>query len=786
MRFSDGIATLIGEGCSVLVEAGPTPVLIGMARAAGASEGIAWCPTLRRGQSDWKTVLESVGRAYVHGVAIDAESTQRGAEGRRIPLPTYVFQGDSYRVKYNTACATDSSTALSALDPGGEEELLRKLGAAGKFTEQELALLPRLLAAVRDLNGKPADAQDAVGKLLYDLTWREHALSVTDGDAASSAGAGEWYILDDAAGTGARVGALLRSRGKQCTVIEAGAAPVFSDASVAGIVYLGGLGANLDDNATGADLINMERRAVGGALHGMQVALNSRSARTARFYIVTRRATSAGDVQPAGLAQATLWGFGSSAALEHPDTHCTRVDLDEVDERALTALADEVLAASSEDRVAFRDGRRWIPRLARTTADNSGTRADEPRIDAAGAYLVTGGLGGLGLRFAQWLHERGARHLVLLGRRAPDAAAETVLAQLREQGATVTVRALNVADASAVAALIAEFGTTLPELRGVLHAAGQLDDGVLLEQRWDRFERVFAAKVVGGWNLHQATRNRALDFFILFSSASALFGNPGQTNNGAANAFLDQLAHVRRAQGLPALSINWGAWAEIGAAAGSEILAQIVRRGFLSFSPEEGVRAAELAMRAGVNQQLVVGIDWALFSRRHPDMPLVAELASASAVSTATGAKTDIRGALESASVEHREALLLEKVRAEVARVIGAEDPSTISAERGFFTLGLDSLTSVELRNRLQRGLRAELPSTVAFDYPTLLSLTAFLRREILVDLFMPAALAVAEPARAAEPEVLVGEAANEPATDADEAAIARELAELQSVLARA
>jgi NAD(P)-dependent dehydrogenase (short-subunit alcohol dehydrogenase family)/acyl carrier protein len=403
-------------------------------------------------------------------------------------------------------------------------------------------------------------------------------------------------------------------------------------------------------------------------------------------------------------------------------------------------------------------------------------------MDAAGAYLVTGGLGGLGLRFAQWLFERGARHVVLVGRRPPSTAADAIVTQLRERGATITVRGMDVADAAAVEALIAEFGASLPPLRGVIHAAGHLDNATLLEQDWKRFESVFAAKVAGAWNLHLATRNLALEFFVLFSSAVAIFGNSGQANHAAANAFLDQLAHVRRAQGLQALSMNWGAWGEIGAAAGNAVAEHIARRGFESFSPAEGVQSAELTMRSGVPQRVVVAADWAALDKSRPAWPLIAELAAETVVPVAERAAPDMRKLLESVPAEQRSALLLEQVRTEVARVIGAEDAGSIDAERGFFTLGLDSLTSVELRNRLQRGLRVELPSTVAFDYPTLLSLTGFLRREALAELFNGAPAAARETSPAGPTEVAAAEVS---ASEGDEVAIARELAELQAVLAR-
>ena len=181
-------------------------------------------------------------------------------------------------------------------------------------------------------------------------------------------------------------------------------------------------------------------------------------------------------------------------------------------------------------------------------------------LDPQGTYLITGGLRGLGLMTAQWLVERGARHLVLTGRRTPDSEAGETLRALEARGIQVRVAQADASDAGAMKRLLEDMRNTMPPLRGVIHSAGVLDDGVLLQQSWNRFATVFAPKVIGSLLLHRLTESDALDFFVLFSSVAAVFGSAGQGNHVAANAFMDTLAAARAAQGLPGLSVNWGAW----------------------------------------------------------------------------------------------------------------------------------------------------------------------------------------------------------------------------------
>ena len=358
-------------------------------------------------------------------------------------------------------------------------------------------------------------------------------------------------------------------------------------------------------------------------------------------------------------------------------------------------------------------------------------------------YLVTGGLGGLGLAVARWLVERGARSLVLAGRSEPSPAAREVVAGLEAEGARVVAFQGDVGSAADTERLLGMIAREMPPLRGIVHAAGVLDDGVLLQQSWPRFQTVMRPKVQGAWNLHAQTAGTKLDFFVLFSSGSALMGAAGQGNYAAANAFLDGLAHHRRALGLAASTINWGPWSEVGMAAGlgSRDLERWKEAGLGMIAPAEGVRALERLLTEGAAQAAVLPFDWTRFLRQdgaRPPGPLFARLVAAAPkpveAAGAARAEEGFLDRLRANDPEQRIVLLQEHVRDRVIRVLALSPSTPIDLTQHLAELGMDSLMAVELSNHLQSSLGVQLPSTLAFEHPTLGDLTAFLAATVLAE----------------------------------------------------
>ncbi len=348
-------------------------------------------------------------------------------------------------------------------------------------------------------------------------------------------------------------------------------------------------------------------------------------------------------------------------------------------------------------------------------------------------YLVVGGLGGLGVAVSRWMVERGARHLLLVGRSAPSAAAEKAIGEMRAAGAEVRVSQADVAEPQHVTRLLSEVDAVMPPLAGIFHAAAVLDDGIVLKLDAARLRAVMAPKALGAWNLHALTLGRKLDLFVLFSSVASLLGSPGQANYAAGNAFLDALAHHRQAAGLPALSINWGPWAEVGqAAAQANRGERLALRGMRSMLPDEALAALERLLAQGAAQAAVVSLDlrqWREFYVMTAQSPLLSALAAEQG-SSASRASRDARDRIAREPPDQRRALLESHVREQVGLVLRLE-PSRIDATRRLGTLGLDSLLGLEIRNRLEASLGLTLPATVVWSYPTVATLAAHLARKM-------------------------------------------------------
>jgi len=362
---------------------------------------------------------------------------------------------------------------------------------------------------------------------------------------------------------------------------------------------------------------------------------------------------------------------------------------------------------------------------------------------ADGTYLITGGLRGLGPLVARFMVGHGARNLVLMGRHAPSREALNLIRELEERGARVLVAQADVSSEDGVRAVLAEAGRSLPPLRGVIHSAGLLDDGVLLLQDWSRFAKVMAPKVEGSWNLHRLTQGLDLDFFVLFSSASSLLGSPGQGNHAAANAFLDALAHHRRSRGLPAMSINWGVWSEVGAAAERGVGERATLQGMGTFTPDQGLRVLERLLLAGPAQVGVMPVNWStLLNALRIQSPFLAEMGAAAAeaarpeISRAAPLprQPDVRKQIEEAPPSERHRLLVDFVRTCTAKILGLGPSEEIDVRQPLSEMGLDSLMAVELRNVLGSGLRLgkSLPATLVFDQPSIVQLADYLASEAL------------------------------------------------------
>jgi NADP-dependent 3-hydroxy acid dehydrogenase YdfG/acyl carrier protein len=356
-----------------------------------------------------------------------------------------------------------------------------------------------------------------------------------------------------------------------------------------------------------------------------------------------------------------------------------------------------------------------------------------------GTYLVTGGLSGLGLVVARWLAQKGAGHLVLIGRRGVTLEAAATLDELRAGGTAVVAKSVDVSDESALRVLLQLIRKDGPPLRGVVHSAGVLDDAGLIQQNPDRFARVFAPKVRGGWLLDRLTRCDPIDWFVMFSSVAAVFGSAGQSNHSAANAFLDLLARERRMRGLPGTSINWGAWTEVGAAVDRGVADRLAAQGVGAVNPSQGLAALEHLLAEDRIQTAVVPIDWRRYVEKpgHAGLPafltdVVGTATETPADAQSTTRTVNLREQLAAATPGRRRPLVATFVRERAMRALGLNPSKAVDPRTPLGEMGLDSLLSVELRNTLSSAIGQSLPATLLFDYPTIDALTDFLLKDKL------------------------------------------------------
>ena len=516
-----------------------------------------------------------------------------------------------------------------------------------------------------------------------------------------------------------------------------------------GVIHLASLDAPANESLKPSVLKNAQQFGCESAVSLAQAVLERKWDETPRIWLVTRGAQAIEAADCPNLAQASIWGVGKVMAMEYPDLWGGLIDLapDDAPETAARLLAREIRQPENEDQISFRAKSRFVARLV-PSAPPASCRSSF-QVDAS--YLITGGLGKIGLKVAQWLVDHGARTLVLVGRTPlPERSAWPTLSSdlkyynkvraiesLERNGARVQLCAASVADAGAMSSLFARFGGELPPLRGVVHAAGVLETAPIRQIDAGAFDSVFPAKISGSWILHELTRGLDLDFFAAFSSSSATLGLHGVAAYAAGNAFLDALVQLRRAQRLPAVAVNLGWWQGGGSSKAIDEFFQKI--GFRPMPAPLALDALGRLLAGNRVQTTLASVDWSLFrpihstGRRRPFLSALRTLIEPTIEAAGAAAKpgetllTRLRGLKPEAAKD----LLVRHVRDTVAKVLHLDPREPIDETRGFFTLGLDSLTTGELRGRLQKSLGWKLPATIAFEYPTILDLSEYLFREL-------------------------------------------------------
>ena len=464
----------------------------------------------------------------------------------------------------------------------------------------------------------------------------------------------------------------------------------------------------------------------------------------ARLWLVTRGAQ---DVRGASDViapdQAALWGLGRTFALEHPSRWGGLVDLDPLGDitRAVAELVATFRAGDGEDQTAWRDGTRRVARLVPAPPPAQATISAKP--DAS--YLITGGLGGLGLGIADWLTKRGARHLVLAARTPFPPRQEwashlsdsriAAVSELEHAGVTVETISVDVGDPAAMRALMARFGDQWPPLHGIVHAAVAPTAAPLVAMQPDLLKAMFRTKVESAHLLDALSSSQPIEFFINFSTTTALFGSVQLAHYAASNAVLDALACRRRAEGRPALSVNWGSWDRLWGV-NDEDRARIARGGLRPMPVATGLAALESLLAAGATRAIVADVDWEVLRAAYETrraQPLLSRVAVVP-VDRSQGEPRDAIEPSERATIDFaslapdgRRDAIEHAVRRQVASVLGLPSADRLDPALGLFEMGMDSLMAIELRHGLERTVAESLPSALAFNYPSINALVGFL-----------------------------------------------------------
>ncbi|MEM8831589.1 MAG: alpha/beta fold hydrolase, partial [Cyanobacteria bacterium P01_G01_bin.19] len=685
VRFAAGMETLQQKNCNIFLEIGSKPILLGMGRSALSNSKKSdreWLPSLRPRKQDWQQIINSLSVLYARGLDLDWQSFASANNSQKIALPTYPFQRQSYWLTPKQA--SNQKTEVFA----------------------------------------PSRSQSELKPDFYRVNWQLKSNNIvleTDNRAATK----PWLIIEDCDGLGTQLASQLKS--ENCLLVNH--KNLTSDylsqllkqhKDIQRVIYLAGLEQiELPD----INHINNYQRLHCTNILNLLQSLYAESI-NAPVWLATRGCQSIDEkLTPDSIAASCLWGWANAISMEHPELWGGIIDLSQepsINEQnnlfAIVASPKE-----KEDRFVLRQDKVYVSRLHRIeelTANKTLT------ISSKGSYLITGGLGSLGLQIARWLVEKGAKNLILLGRSEPNKNARTIINKLELQGVIVETILADITDYD-----VLESAISPSAIKGIIHAAGVLDDGLIQGQTWNRFNQVIAPKVTGAWNLHRLTKSIDLDFFVLFSSVASLIGSPGQSNYTVANAGLDAIACYRRSQDLPATSINWGAWGESGMAVNQGFKI----KGLNLIPPQAGLDALVKVLSSNLPRVGIVDADWQELSQKFSALQesnYFAELVTQSDSRDNSTSNRQILAELLALEGEKRTEYLTKYLQRAIAEILQIE-VSNLSVEASLLDIGMDSLMVMEAINQLKADLQLILYPREFYEHPQIASLAKYLAEEL-------------------------------------------------------
>jgi acyl transferase domain-containing protein/acyl carrier protein len=718
VRFRQAIETLRYAGDDLFLEVGPGGTLTGLGQRSMDAPQATWLLSLRRQREEWPQILDSLSQLYVRGADVNWAAYDQPFQRRKVQLPGYPFERQRYWI--NAPVARPEGTAAVSTKP-----------APGSPVEA---------AAARRMDANSSD------QWFYRVAWKECESHRKVDEPACR----HWIVLTERTDLAQALATRMQSAGCVCVLTGGGGAEIKdalgqTEPHKTGILDL----RQLDGLEGGSEQSCL-------ALAGLVKDVTLRNQAGLTVWSVTRGGQVTGrESSPVFPWLAPAWGLGRTIVSEHPDIWGGMVDLDPAAGAAESAdqLWRHLEACDGEDQVAFRDSHRLVARLERDIARSS----NGPEFNADVAYLITGGFGGLGLEIARWMVGRGARSVILAGRNSlppreqwsdlpsgdSRSRAVSILLELERSGATIHTVSLDVGDNSALQGFLRSYEDGAgPPIRGIMHAAGAMRHALVTEATADDFRISFRAKVDGTRLLHQAFLSAPLDFFVTFSSASAILSSQRLGAYAASNAFLDAIAEYRKSLGLPSLSVNWGVWAGLGMAKTEDTNMQALgNRGMAGMKVEEGLACLGGLMTGPGGQACVLPVDWKRWKELYPAYmatpfisEVVDEIAGGPDSALASKPANELLDRLKLTPESMRLNVIREFIQMIAAGLLGFPPNHRLDPLQSLNELGLDSLMAIELRNAMAKEVGQSLPATLLFNYPAVEDITLYLGKLLLGD----------------------------------------------------
>jgi len=732
VKFAPAIDWLIANNYRTFIEISAHPVLtlsIAQCLSARNVEGNS-IPTLQRKKSDQRCLLETIGTLYTNGQTINWSAIYPQPT-RFVSLPQYSWNRSRHWIEGDRS---------------------------HKHIEK-----------VSSDRGLPAEPTDPAAHY-YTIAWRLLTATATF-EAVQLDRSAKWLIFTDQDGIGDHLTGLLQSEGFDCITVEPGEHfkildknkfrihPTHADdyqrllhelvtkrqTRLHGVIHLWSLLASKPENSDGEMPDAEALQICSSALLLCKLFGREKNSKLPRIWLITKGAQPVDNVSKSlALAQSPIWGLGRVVALEANEIWGGLVDLDPDMKARESAqhLYHEILTSDDEDQIAVRGNQRYAARLIRRQPLKAFQKTYRWRKN--GAYMITGGLGQLGLKLAHWMAEQGARYFVLLSRKrlpmeSTDHAAANIehgrqkmeaIDTIRKLGAEVKVLSADVGNIEEMTAVFEKFGKEFPPLHGIVHAAGVIAPRPLADLEISDLQTVFKAKVFGTWILHELTQHLELDFLILFSSAASVLGSKDLAHYAAANHFLDTYAHYARLNNQPVLSINWGWWA--GGWNDDNLMNHFSQVGLHAMSDADGMAAMQELLSADTVQSMCADIDWRTLApiyEAKKSRPFLDEirLAATKAVPSEQTTAFQFMEELQHALPAVRPKMLQDFIRHETAQLLGYKNPSDLDVKMGFFQIGMDSIKAVQLKTRIEAATGLDLPATLTFEYPSIMALVDYI-----------------------------------------------------------